>query len=70
MLFRSVTFEPIQEPDGSAMIKMRRKEMDSEGVLLGAAGATVRQLQRAECEQRDRTARVTIMSDAHLPPNL
>nr|XP_020162037.1 uncharacterized mitochondrial protein AtMg00810-like [Aegilops tauschii subsp. strangulata] len=53
-----VTFEPIQEPDGSGMIKGRRRKMDGEGVLLGAAGAAVRQLQRAEREQRDRRARI------------
>ena len=39
-----VTFEPIQEPDGSAMIKGRRKKMDDEGVLLGAVGAAMREL--------------------------
>ena len=51
-----VTFEPIQEPDGSDMMEGRRRKMDGEGVLLGAAGAAVRQLQRVEREQRDRRA--------------
>ena len=63
-----VTFETIQEPDGSDMIKGRRRKMDGEGVLLGAAGAEVRQLQRVEREQRDRRARASIMSAATCPP--